>query len=470
MEQEWGLIGGNIFHGELSAEQLFHMRPAPGYADYRTPIRGLYQCSSATHGGGGVVRDPGVQLRPGDREAIGGPLAGASDGGGREREPSMNDGFTFYFASWYKKSPYFARTVEAGCTSWDLYNHMLIPTLYDDDVTEYWHLLEHVTLWDVAVERQVEIAGPDAARFTQLLTPRDLSTCEVGQCKYVVLCAPDGGIVNDPILLRVERGPVLALARGFRCLAVRARRAGLRRHGCPDPRARRVAAAGAGAEIEAADPQALRRRDRRPPLLPLLGGRAGRDPARRLADGVDGRGRLRAVPPRRDARHGALGPRDERRRGVRIRAIAPSDQRRMEAGIFNYGNDMDVTNNPFEVTGLERLVELGDDNARSSRDRRSSGSLPTASEASSSGSGCGGEPLTMWLEDFWPVTSAGREVGRLTSAAYSPRLRFNMGYAWLPIDLSAMGTRVLAMSPGGPLDAEVVPLPFWDPAKAVPKA
>jgi len=61
MEQEYGLIGGNIFHGELSAEQLFHMRPAPGYADYRTPIHGLYQASSATHGGGGVCGIPGRQ-------------------------------------------------------------------------------------------------------------------------------------------------------------------------------------------------------------------------------------------------------------------------------------------------------------------------------------------------------------------------------------------------------------------------
>jgi phytoene dehydrogenase-like protein len=58
MEREWGLVGGNIFHGELSAEQLFHMRPAPGFADYRTPIRGLYQCSSATHAGGGVTGIP----------------------------------------------------------------------------------------------------------------------------------------------------------------------------------------------------------------------------------------------------------------------------------------------------------------------------------------------------------------------------------------------------------------------------
>jgi phytoene dehydrogenase-like protein len=62
MEQEWGLIGGNIFHGELSAEQLFHMRPAPGYADYRTPIRGLYQCSSATHAGGGVCGIPAYNM------------------------------------------------------------------------------------------------------------------------------------------------------------------------------------------------------------------------------------------------------------------------------------------------------------------------------------------------------------------------------------------------------------------------
>ena len=58
MEHEWGLVGGNIFHGELSAEQLFHMRPAPGYADYRTPISGLYQCSSGTHAGGGVCGIP----------------------------------------------------------------------------------------------------------------------------------------------------------------------------------------------------------------------------------------------------------------------------------------------------------------------------------------------------------------------------------------------------------------------------
>ena len=202
MEHEWGLIGGNIFHGELSAEQLFHMRPGARvrglpHADPRpVPVLQRHARRRRCH------RHPGVQLRPGDQAR-----PQAQHAFPIERFEAMTEQphttFPFYMATWYRKSPYYQRTVEAGCTSWDLYNHMLIPTLYDDDLKEYWHLLNHVTLWDVAVERQVEITGPDAARFTQLLTPRDLSSTQVGQCKYVLICAPDGGIVNDPILLKL---------------------------------------------------------------------------------------------------------------------------------------------------------------------------------------------------------------------------------------------------------------------------
>jgi aminomethyltransferase len=150
-----------------------------------------------------------------------------------------------------------------------------------------------------------------------------------------------------------------------------------------------------------------------------------------------------------------------------IRAIAPSDQRRMEAGIFNYGNDMDVTNNPFEVTGLERLVELDNDNrfiARAALERiRREGVRRKLV-----GVRIEGEPLGMWLEDFWPVTADGSVVGRATSASYSPRLEINMGYVWVPIELATIGTRVVLESPDGPLPAEVVPLPFLDPEKHVP--
>ena len=138
--------------------------------------------------------------------------------------------FPFYFASWYKKSPYFQRTVEAGCTSWDLYNHMLIPTLYDDDVKEYWHLVNHVTLWDVAVERQVEITGPDAARFTQLLTPRDLSQTAVGAVQVRADLRARRRHRERPDPAEARRGPLLALAR-------RLRRAPLRAWGCRRSRA-----------------------------------------------------------------------------------------------------------------------------------------------------------------------------------------------------------------------------------------
>jgi glycine cleavage system aminomethyltransferase T len=97
--------------------------------------------------------------------------------------------FTFYIQPWYGKSPFFEATKRHGCKSWGVHNHMLLPTLYEDPVAEYWALLNDVTLWDVAVERIVEITGPDAFEFTNLLTCRDLSTCAVGQCRYAILTA-----------------------------------------------------------------------------------------------------------------------------------------------------------------------------------------------------------------------------------------------------------------------------------------
>jgi aminomethyltransferase len=152
-----------------------------------------------------------------------------------------------------------------------------------------------------------------------------------------------------------------------------------------------------------------------------------------------------------------------------IRPIAPSDQRRMEAGIFNYGNDMDIANNPFEVTGLERPVELDNDNVVVSREAL----MRIAADGVGKklvGVRIDGPPLPMWLEDFWPVTKYGREVGRLTSASYSPRLDLNMGYAWVPIELATDDTTVQIEAPTDPMTATVVPLPFLDPNKDVPKS
>ncbi len=103
-----------------------------------------------------------------------------------------------------RRSPYFEATQRAGCSGYTVYNHMFLPIGYDELEGEYRNLLEGVTVWDVAVERNVEIAGPDGYRFMSLLTPRDLSRCRVGHGRYVLLTAEDGGIVNDPVLLRIE--------------------------------------------------------------------------------------------------------------------------------------------------------------------------------------------------------------------------------------------------------------------------
>ena len=377
--------------------------------------------------------------------------------------------FPFYMATWYRKSPYYQRTVEAGCTSWDLYNHMLIPTLYDDDLKEYWHLLNHVTLWDVAVERQVEITGPDAARFTQLLTPRDLSTTAVGQCKYVLICAPDGGIVNDPILLKLAEDRFwLSLADSDALLYAKG------------------VQAFAGMDVEL----------REPDVSPLqVQGPKSKDVIRKLfgdevmnlkyywcsqteVDGIP-------VVVSRTGWTGEVGYeiylRDSSRgldlwdkvmdagREFDIRPIAPSDQRRMEAGIFNYGNDMDITNNPFEVTGLERLVELDNDNVVVSRESLERIAAEGVKQKLV-GVQIEGPPLPMWLEDFWPVMSGDDTVGRLTSASYSPRLDLNMGYAWVPSQHASMGTSLQIAGPVEVMSATVASLPFLDPNKDVPKS
>ena len=102
-----------------------------------------------------------------------------------------------------RRSPFYEAEQQYGPKGYTVYNHMLFPTNFDDFEAEYWHLLNHVTLWDVAVERNLEVQGRDGFRFAQLLTPRDLSKCAVGQGKYVLITAPDGGIVNDPVMLRL---------------------------------------------------------------------------------------------------------------------------------------------------------------------------------------------------------------------------------------------------------------------------
>jgi aminomethyltransferase len=156
-----------------------------------------------------------------------------------------------------------------------------------------------------------------------------------------------------------------------------------------------------------------------------------------------------------------------------IRAIAPSEARRIEAGIFNYGSDMRVEDTPFHISGLEKFVELGQE-----QDFMGKSALMRLAEAGVDrklvGVDIGGDPMTDEgaLNDFWPVrASAGSQpIGRITAAAWSPRLERNVGFAWVPSSHMAVRTELEVDAPQGTRPATVVALPFVDPNKDTPKS
>ncbi|MGI8616750.1 MAG: glycine cleavage T C-terminal barrel domain-containing protein [Actinomycetota bacterium] len=384
----------------------------------------------------------------------------------------MSETFTFYIQPWYRKSPYFEATKRAGCRSWGLYNHMLLPTLYDDPVAEYWALLNHVTMWDVAVERCVEISGPHALAFTNLLTCRDLTTCAVGQCMYVLLTESRGGIVNDPVLLRLEEdrfwlaladSDALLFAKGVAALAkmdVDVVEADVSPMQIQGPRSKDVVRDLLGDEI--ADLRYYWCAEAELNGIPLVVSRTGWT------------GEVGYEIYLRDSSRG-----DELWRMVEeagapfdIRAIAPSEARRIEAGIFNYGSDMRTEDTPFHVTGLERLVELDQEGDFIGKDALR-GIAEDGVDRKLVGIDIGGDPMTDEgaLNDPWPVHEPGDgPIGRVTAGAWSPRLERNIGYAWVPASHQGVGTPLALQASGGVRPATVAALPFVDPRKEIPKS
>jgi glycine cleavage system aminomethyltransferase T len=361
-----------------------------------------------------------------------------------------------------KRSPYFEATQKAGCRGYTVYNHMLLPIRYDTFEAEYRRLLADVTVWDVSVERNVEIAGRDGLKFAELLTPRDLSQCRVGQGKYVLLTDEAGGIVNDPVLLRIEENrfwlacadsDVLLWAKGV--------------------------ARNAGMDVE------LRELD----VAPLqIQGPKSRDLVRDLfgAKVLDlgyyhfFQATLGKIPVivTRTGWTGELGYELyllDAAKGVdlwnrvlkagkkyKIAPTGPSDIRRIEAGILNYGIDMTLENNPYEL-GLERLVNLDKDADFIGRDALRRIAKDGAKKK------LVGVEISGGKMDMNMTRYAVKGGGSITSCVYSPRLKKNIGYAMLPIE-KASEKKLRIEAPGGVRSATMVPLPFIDPKKAIPKA
>jgi aminomethyltransferase len=373
---------------------------------------------------------------------------------------------TLYFGPWYRRSPFFEATLRDGCTAYDIYNHMYLPGYFADPIEEYWHLVNDVVIFDVGVERTVQVQGPDADRLIDMLTCRDLTRCAVGQGKYMIVTAPDGGIVNDPVLLHVDEDTWwMQLAdsdAGLYALGV---------------------ATAAGMDVEVSYPEAYPMQVQGPrsvDTLARLVGDAIYDLkyywcARFDAGGIPvliSRTGYTAVPGFEvnilDASRGtelwdavlAAGE------PFGIRPAIPSMIRRLEAGIFNYGSDMTLENNPFELMGMERLVEeqpqdyIGKDALE--RIRREGVTRKLV------GIDIDGDEIGFDPTDFWPVHHGGTRVGKVTDAVWSPRLERNIGYVWVPIELSAPGTELDIESEHGPLKGRTAEIPFVDPSKEAP--
>ncbi len=367
-----------------------------------------------------------------------------------------------------RRTPYYESTQKYSPKGFTVYNHMYFPIRFDSFENEFETLLRDVTLWDVSVERCLEIDGRDGFTFAQLLTPRDLSRCAVGQAKYVLICDSDGGIVNDPVLTRMDENTfwfalassdALLFARGVRNaypnLDVTIREADVAPLQVQGPKSKdlMVDLLGGGildlkyyywtnAEIAGA-----------PVVITRTGWTSEVGYEVYLTDTSKGADVYEALMKAGEK--------------YNIKPTGPSDIRRIEGAIFNWGADMTYEDNAFQM-GLERLVdfELADDACISIAAYRKIKELGVAEKIN--GVTFDGPPFPALNTVKWPASIGGARVGKVTSAIYSPRLRANIGYCWLPAENSHEGQTVTIETEWGERIAIVAPMPFVDPSKQIP--
>ena len=371
----------------------------------------------------------------------------------------------FGFGTQIRKSPYFDATVRWGAQGFSVYNHMYIPRDFGDPVQNFWNLVNDAILCDVAVERQVEITGPDAAAFTQLLTPRDLSKMAVGQCKYILITNAEGGLINDPVLLRLAENhfwisladsDVLLWAQGVAINAgmdVTITEPDVSPLQLQGPKSGEVMEALFGADI--GDLKYYWLREVELEGIPLIVSRTGWSSELGyelyLRDGSRGDELWELIM--------AAGE------PFGLQPGHTSSIRRIEGGMLSYHADADIHTNPFEL-GFDRLVSLDTDANFIGKAalRRIHEQGVTRKQV---GLVIDGDPLDGPNTSFWPITVDGETAGKVTSAVYSPRLEKNVALAMVTTDYAELGTNVNIDSNSGPRGATVVERPFFDPKKSL---
>ena len=375
----------------------------------------------------------------------------------------MEDKKNFGFGTQIRKSPYFNSTVKWGATGFSVYNHMYIPRDFGSPEQNFWNLVNEAILCDVAVERQVEITGPDATKFIQLLTPRDLSKLAVGQCKYVLIVNNEGGILNDPVLLRLKENhywlsladsDILLWAQGVAInsgLNVKIIEPDVSPLQLQGPNSGKIMEALFGESINDLKYYWLRELDL--DGIPLIVSRTGWSSELGyelyLRDGSKGDQLWEKIM--------AAG------KSYGLKPGHTSSIRRIEGGMLSYHADADINTNPYELN-LGRLVNLDTDInfigkealQKINKDgikRKQVGVILNC------------DPLTGPNTTFWEITKDKQIVGKITSAVYSPRLKQNIALAMVSINSSEIGTILNVKMNDKIIKATVVEKPFYDPKK-----
>ena len=374
-----------------------------------------------------------------------------------------------------RKSPWWHMSKAAGCRAYTVYNHQYHPRAYiapEDGglMEEYKYLTQHVSIWDVAVERQICVKGPDAADFVNLLITRDVhSLLPTMRARYVILCNQYGGVINDPVLLRVaddefwfsiSDSDVLLWAQGVNSFAkynVDIHELDVSPVQIQGPKSAALMETMFGPQIREIPYYGL--------LHATLNGRKVTISRTGFSAEVGFEIYL----------HDSMLYADdiwpyilEQGEEFNLRVIAPSHIRRLEAGILSYGQDMDIENNPFEVR-LSWQVDLDKDNFIG-KDALTKIKQEGVQQRLV-GLKVGGEPITWYNEDFYLVKDrdSGDDVGYVTSAFWSPSVGSNIALAVMPRSHWRRGTQVKVQLPGdGIVDAEVVRVPFFDASKDIP--
>ena len=376
---------------------------------------------------------------------------------------SKNTEKNFGFGTQIRKSPFFDATVRWGATGFSVYNHMYIPRDFGDPEKNFWNLVNDAILCDVAVERQVEITGPDAFQFIQLLTPRDLSKLSIGQCKYVLITNEKGGILNDPVLLRLDENhfwlslsdsDILLWAQGVAVnsgLNVSINEPDVSPLQLQGPKSREIMVKLFGESIR--DLKYYWLKELELDGIPLVVSRTGWSTELGyelfLRDGTQG-DKLWEMIMTAGNEYG-------------LQPGHTSSIRRIEGGMLSYHADADIQTNPFEM-GLERLVSLDSDinfiGKKALIEIQKKGI-----KRQQIGLEIEGDSLTGPNTIFWEIFCDDKIIGKVTSAVFSPRLEKNIALAMVDKNFTKIGLKLLVEINGVLRDAIIVEKPFFDPKK-----